>query len=598
YVADDDGINRYGIVQTNLVAIGCTSRGQANRMGKWLLYSEQYETETISFKAGLDSVFLQPGDVIQTNDPNRSGLRMGGRITGSTYSENLNVYSEQLNTWDRAAVTNILSNVALAPDGTLTADAIIPNSTITNHYIDEIQGLTTIPDNSVMSFSLYVKQSSFGRAFINFVYKNGSACSLEYRFADGRITHIGQGTGNTAVNADYEIDGEYVRLKLQNFDVKTGATTPRPRIFIADDLGAAAGMWPKNQCSVTRNSITSPVSGWIADSLIENNTSNQHSISTGLNVRAGKQVIIEAYFKPLAVGVARYATMCFFNEVEFNNLPQTVVMDIATGVLSGITGSIVSWQSTDEGSGWWKLTGTFNPISTGSISWRIQIGNGTTSANPTYLGDGISGFYIAAPYAYETVLDKTHGIFGSNTASSAQGDGIKSQIAWGAQTNYGSLCLPYIKSEATATSGIVSVDIDAPATFDEEKTYELSVIMPDGSIETQAVNNDIGTTTHLQLTTPFTQAPSIYAMWLLTASDLIPESWRVISLAEVDKTQVEITALSYREDKYLAVEQNLILQPLSTSIINGGMPDTPTNLTVTESLYLVGVGVVGVKATV
>jgi predicted phage tail protein len=48
YVADDDAINRYGIIQTNLVAIGCTSRGQANRMGRWLLYSEQNETETIS----------------------------------------------------------------------------------------------------------------------------------------------------------------------------------------------------------------------------------------------------------------------------------------------------------------------------------------------------------------------------------------------------------------------------------------------------------------------------------------------------------------------------------------------------------------------
>jgi predicted phage tail protein len=229
YVSDNDAINRYGIIQTNLVAIGCTSRGQAARMGKWLLYSEQYETETISFKAGLDSVFMQPGDVFQTNDPNRSGFRMGGRLQDATLS-------------------------------TLTID---------------------------------------------------------------------------------------------------------------------------------------------------------------------------------------------------------------------------------------------NPV-------NIELG----------------------------------------------------------------------------------------------KTYEISVKMPDGTIESKAIINGSGLTSVIELESDLTDTPVKFAMWIIAVSDLIPESWRVISMAEVDKTQVEITALSYREDKYLAVEQGLMLEPLPTSIINGGIPDTPTNLTVTESLYLVGVGVVGVKATV
>jgi predicted phage tail protein len=598
YVSDDDAINRYGVIQTNLVAIGCTSRGQAARVGRWLLYSEQNETETISFKAGLDSVFVQPGNVIQTQDPNRAGVRMGGRITDYTYSENLNVYSEQLNTWDRNLITGVTANVDIAPDGTLTADAIIPNSTLNNHYIEETQGLTTIPDNSIMSFSAHFKQSSFGRAFVNFVYKNGSAGSVEYRFADGRITHIVQGTGNTGVTADYEIDGEYVRLKIQNFDVKTGGTTPRPRIFISDDIGIAAAMWGKTASSVTANSITSPVSGWRADSLIENSTTSGHRVATTLKLRAGIQAIVEVLFRPLSVGVARFVGVGFFGDPAFNAINQAVVINPATGALTGQTGAQVSWVASDEGGGWWKLTGTITPLTTGTASFRISLSNISTNASPSYLGDGISGVYVVAPYAYETVLDKNYGIFSSNPAGSVQGDGVRSQIVWGAQTNYGPLCLPYLKSEAVATSGVVSVDIDSAVTIEDGKTYELSMMLQNGEIETRPVINDAGATTLLEVNPQFTELPVSRAMWILAVNDLTPESWRVVSVAESDKTQVDITAISYRAEKFAAVEDGLKLQPLQTSIINSGMPETPSNLTVVESLYLVANGVVGLKATV
>ena len=80
YVEDTDGINRYGIIQTDIIAFGCTSRGQAHRLGKWLLYSEQMETETVTFKTGIENCIMLPGDIIQTTDPFRAGDRYGGRI--------------------------------------------------------------------------------------------------------------------------------------------------------------------------------------------------------------------------------------------------------------------------------------------------------------------------------------------------------------------------------------------------------------------------------------------------------------------------------------------------------------------------------------
>lgn len=144
----------------------------------------------------------------------------------------------------------------------------------------------------------------------------------------------------------------------------------------------------------------------------------------------------------------------------------------------------------------------------------------------------------------------------------------------------------------------VEVTLDAPVTIEPGKVYELSCALPDGTIETVSVTNAPGTTSILTISPAFNQWPEDYAIWVLSASDLIPEQWRVLSIAEDEGTQLEINAMSYRPDKYLAIEQNLILEPLPTSLVNAGEPATPANLTVTESLYLAAVSVVGVKATV
>ncbi|MDR2092270.1 MAG: hypothetical protein LBP58_02985 [Azoarcus sp.] len=85
-VIDDEGVARYGIVETEVTAMGCTSRGQAHRLGKWILYSERAETETVSFKAGMDAARIYPGAIIQTLDPHRTGQRMGGRLAAATAS--------------------------------------------------------------------------------------------------------------------------------------------------------------------------------------------------------------------------------------------------------------------------------------------------------------------------------------------------------------------------------------------------------------------------------------------------------------------------------------------------------------------------------
>ena len=86
YVEDATGIARYGVNESQVVAFGCTSRGQAHRVGRWLLYSERLETETITFSVGLDGVLSPPGSIIQVQDQFRAGVRYGGRIVSATVS--------------------------------------------------------------------------------------------------------------------------------------------------------------------------------------------------------------------------------------------------------------------------------------------------------------------------------------------------------------------------------------------------------------------------------------------------------------------------------------------------------------------------------
>ena len=84
-VEDAEAISKYGAVKTEISAFACTSRGQARRIGEWLLYSERYEGETVTFSTSMDAgVIVRPGQVISIADPVKAGARRGGRITNAT----------------------------------------------------------------------------------------------------------------------------------------------------------------------------------------------------------------------------------------------------------------------------------------------------------------------------------------------------------------------------------------------------------------------------------------------------------------------------------------------------------------------------------
>ena len=87
YVEQIDSANqaRYGSIVKNIDSFACTSRGQASRLAKWMLYMSNVEREVVTFSCAIDAgVLVRPGQVIEIADPMRAGERRGGRISSAT----------------------------------------------------------------------------------------------------------------------------------------------------------------------------------------------------------------------------------------------------------------------------------------------------------------------------------------------------------------------------------------------------------------------------------------------------------------------------------------------------------------------------------
>ncbi|WZB73236.1 phage tail protein [Achromobacter xylosoxidans] len=78
YVENREGIARYGIQQVEVTGFGCTSRGQAHRVGKWMLLTSNLETRSVTFSVGLDACRVRPGSIIRVADQHLAGCRRIG----------------------------------------------------------------------------------------------------------------------------------------------------------------------------------------------------------------------------------------------------------------------------------------------------------------------------------------------------------------------------------------------------------------------------------------------------------------------------------------------------------------------------------------
>ena len=124
-VEDTTAKNKYGIIHKKITGFACTSRNQARRLGRFILFEEQNSTETISFATGLaEGVIVRPGQVIEVSDPVRAGLRRGGRIQSATTTS---VTVDNTDSTDLDITNNPTLSVVM-PDGSVETKGVVSKS--------------------------------------------------------------------------------------------------------------------------------------------------------------------------------------------------------------------------------------------------------------------------------------------------------------------------------------------------------------------------------------------------------------------------------------------------------------------------------------
>ena len=115
-VDDTTAQSKFGIITKQVKAFACTSRGQAARLGRAILFAEQNESELVSFTTSIDAgAVVRPGAIIDINDPVRAGVRRGGRLSAVASTTVMTI--DDANASDLATTNSPKLSVVL-PDGT------------------------------------------------------------------------------------------------------------------------------------------------------------------------------------------------------------------------------------------------------------------------------------------------------------------------------------------------------------------------------------------------------------------------------------------------------------------------------------------------
>ena len=148
-----DAINKYGRTRKTIKAFACTSIGQANRLGRWFLYTNLLESEVVTFTTTLEAgVVVRPSTIIAIADSVRSGTRKGGRIKTGVSTTEIIV--------DRSSI----DGNDLTHDSGATLSVVLADGSTESKTISSIDG-TTITVSSAFSStpqsnSVYAIESS------------------------------------------------------------------------------------------------------------------------------------------------------------------------------------------------------------------------------------------------------------------------------------------------------------------------------------------------------------------------------------------------------------------------------------------------------
>jgi len=139
-------------------------------------------------------------------------------------------------------------------------------------------------------------------------------------------------------------------------------------------------------------------------------------------------------------------------------------------------------------------------------------------------------------------------------------------------------------SSVTSTTVVVLDDEDSTDIPSLTLNPTLSVVLPDGSLETKTISGISGKT--ITVSSAFSTAPNVNAPYVLENSTLETTTWKVVSVSENDDLTYTITALEHNEGKYAFVEDGTALPTRNISILTQVL-NPPEGLQATEQIVLI-----------
>lgn len=359
--------------------------------------------------------------------------------------------------WNRTGLSSVSANSAVALNGTTTADAIVENSSTSDHWVSQDVSV----DPSLITFSVYVKRgvgsrnlfmraiAQGGADFIGAYFNLGTGavgatvtggtgsisstniinmgsgwyrCDLIGVFSTSATMSsilVGLSSGTTVGSQNYAGDGTSSLIvwgahlyrsdlggMVYNPDQPSGfgsyySTTPPNLLGNTENYNAATA----NLLNVTAigDQAVSPNGLQTADKVNATTTSGLHIVqpwSSSVTTVSGTPYVISAYVK-----AAEY--------VKFGIRENSATGAFATFNLVG-SGSVISQGSggtgaiTFIGDNWYRVSMLFNAGASSLVSYLV-LDNGFTSGDPfgyNYAGNGVSGLYMwGAQFSNSASLD-------------------------------------------------------------------------------------------------------------------------------------------------------------------------------------------------
>lgn len=604
-VEDADRIARFGWRQLELVAYGCTNRAQALRMGRWVLDTEQHETETVTFTAGFDHADVRPGEILKISDPSRVGARVHGRVLSS-------------------------SVISLLPD-TVT-DSWDADDTFDCVTAAAFTGPDEVDRESDAAFACTIQVPATAKPLGTIFEAGSSTIGTWLGFDDNGdlILRAGDGASSPAATNvarlviptaqiprerdiniywDIRVDPGRVRLWINSQYLGEAGTSDGSSLSSsawADSNGGAYG---------TVNGTT--VAG-------EDGSFTQDVTTSGVLLQSGLQ-----YFRDDAIWTPTYD----FTAIKESFVPGQTILSVTGAQAGGIdrTDNALLWFAFKTPAAGTPPEGCLLELGKGPLAIHEALyvgfdGNGdfvfhAGAAGPTPDDTESARITVAAD---EWLPDTQYHI----TLNIIPDDGIirlwinhkfygeaqtsdftafqNGQFAQGESGSYGEV---YGQTIVDLTGDydqpfngtlLSSLDYNRQGTLteggngfyhgsvvlDQDWTVtpgdQLLIAVQDNGIDViDLYPNSTGSTVYL-IDAPTKPIPP-NAMFIIKSS-VSPEQYRVISNREADTHQFEITALRYDPTKFDRVEQGLIVPAEITSLLPTGPLLPPTGLVLTESL--------------